>query len=93
LKWLGILLICLFAGFLFYAMGDMPGYGDAETPANLHVSPEYIERTYEDTHTPNIVTSILADYRGYDTFGETTVIFTAGLICYMLLGEWKRRDR
>jgi multicomponent Na+:H+ antiporter subunit B len=71
----------------------MPGYGDPSAPANNHVSPEYIERAYEDTHTPNIVSAVLADYRGYDTFGETTVIFTAGLICYLLLGRWKRNDR
>jgi len=93
LKWLGIILICLFAAFLFYAESDMPGYGDPASPASTHVSPEYIQNSYKDTHTPNIVTAVLADYRGYDTFGETTVIFTAGLICYLLLGRWKRDDR
>ncbi len=92
MKWLGIALICLFAVFLFYAEGDMAPYGDISSPANLHVSPDYIERSLEETHTPNIVSAVLADYRGYDTFGETTVIFTAGLICFMLLGGWKRDD-
>ena len=90
MKRLGIIIICLFALFLFYAETDMTAYGDPNAPANLHVSPEYIERSYEDTHTPNMVTAVLADYRGYDTFGETIVIFTAGLICYLLLGGWKR---
>jgi multicomponent Na+:H+ antiporter subunit B len=93
LKWFGIILICLFAVILVYALGDMPGFGEVSTAPNLHVSPDYIERSYEDTHTPNVVTSILADYRGYDTFGETTVIFTAGLVCYLLLGGWKRDGR
>jgi multicomponent Na+:H+ antiporter subunit B len=92
LKWLGIIIICLFAAFLFYAEGDMPAYGDLSTPPNLHVTPDYIRGSVEETHTPDFVTSILADYRGYDTFGETTVILTAGLICYMLLGKWKRND-
>lgn len=92
MKWLGIIIVVLFAGFLFYAEGDMPAYGDLSAPANLHVSPDYIEGSLKDTHTPDMVTAILADYRGYDTFGETTVIFTAGLICYMLLGTWKRND-
>ncbi|MDD5703621.1 MAG: hypothetical protein PHU23_16430 [Dehalococcoidales bacterium] len=92
MKWLGIILIVLFAAFLFYAEADMPAYGDPGAPGSAHVTPEYIERTYEDTHTPNIVTSVLADYRSYDTLGETTVIFTAGLICYLLLGGWKRND-
>ena len=92
MKWLGIVIICLFAVFLFYAETDMAGYGDISAPASLHVSPDYIERSLEETHTPDIVTAVLADYRGYDTLGETTVIFTAGLICYMLLGGWKRHD-
>ena len=92
MKRLGIVIICLFAIFLFYAEADMPAYGDPDAPANLHVSPEYIERSYEDAHTPNMVTAILADYRGYDTFGETIVILTAGLICYLLLGGQKRHD-
>lgn len=92
MKWLGIIFICLFAAFLIYAETDMPSYGDPSSPGSTHVSPEYIERSYEDTHTPNMVTAVLADYRGYDTFGETTVIFTAGLICYLLLGGWKRDD-
>ncbi len=87
MKWLGILIICLFAGFLFFAEVDMPDYGDPNAPANLHISPEYIERSFEETHTPAFVTAVLADYRGYDTFGETTVIFTAGLVCYLLLGN------
>ena len=39
----------------------------------------------EDTSVPNIVTAILADYRGYDTLFETAVIFSAGLACFFLL--------
>ncbi|OGO18649.1 MAG: hypothetical protein A2Z02_05530 [Chloroflexi bacterium RBG_16_48_7] len=92
MKWLGITIICLFAALLFYAEGDMPAYGDLSAPANVHVSPEYIKGSLEETHTPDMVTAILADYRSYDTFGETTVIFTAGLVCYMLLGSWKKDD-
>ena len=89
MKRLSIIIICLFALFLFYAEADMPAYKDPNAPANLRVSSEYIERSYEDTHTPNMVTAVLADYRSYDTFGETFVIFTAGLTCYLLLGVWK----
>ena len=84
-KWLIIVVICLFFCVLFFVEGDLPNYGDTEAPANLHVSPYYIENSLEDTETPNFVTAILADYRGYDTLGETTVIFTAGLACILLL--------
>ncbi len=93
MKWTGIIIVCLFAAVLFYALGDMPEYGGHNSPASLHISPDYIKRSMEETHTPDMVTAILADYRGYDTLGETTVIFTAGLICYMLLGSWKKDDK
>jgi len=92
LKWLSVIIIVLFAALLFFAESDMPGYGDVNAPANLHVSPEYITGSYEETHTLDMVTAILADYRGYDTLGETTVIFTAGLVCYLLLGVWRKDD-
>ncbi len=68
-----------------YGTIDMPDWGDPESPASVHVSPRYIEKTVEETATPNAVTSVLADYRSYDTFGETVVIFTAGIVCIVLL--------
>ncbi|MFC2173881.1 hydrogen gas-evolving membrane-bound hydrogenase subunit E, partial [Acidobacteriota bacterium] len=55
------------------------------SPASKHVSPYYIEHTIQDTSVPNVVTSVLADYRGYDTMFETAVILTAGLACFFLL--------
>lgn len=83
------LIVLLTGGLLIYGTGEMPKWGDPHSPASLHVSPRYIERTVEETATPDMVTSVLADYRGYDTLGETTVIFTAGLSCLLLL----RKDR
>jgi len=70
---------------MFFTEGDLHDYGDPQAPANLHISPYYIQMTIEETETPNVVTSVLADYRGYDTLGETTVIFAAGLCCILLL--------
>lgn len=80
-----VIVTLIFAGVMSYLMMSLPPFGDPSAPANQHISPYYIENTIEDTDTPNIVTSILADYRGYDTFGETLVIFTAGLGCFLLL--------
>jgi len=85
LKWLTIVILCLFGALMFYTEGDLPDYGDPQAPANLHVSPHYIQKSIEETETPNVVTSVLTDYRGYDTFGETAVIFAAGLCCILLL--------
>jgi multicomponent Na+:H+ antiporter subunit B len=73
-------------GVLFYAARDLPPVGDPHAPASLHVSPRYIEGSYKETGAPNYVTAVVVDYRGYDTLGETTVIFTAGLACLLILG-------
>lgn len=85
MKILGLIttLICG-ALLLFYSM-DFPDYGDVASPASSHLSPYYIENTIKDSHVPNIVTSVLADYRGYDTMYETTVVLAAGLACFFLL--------
>lgn len=85
MKVFSFLIVLFTGGLLVYGMGDMPEWGDPHSPPSLHVSPRYIEKTVEETGTPNMVTSVLADYRGYDTLGETTVIFTAGIACLLLL--------
>jgi multicomponent Na+:H+ antiporter subunit B len=85
LKTFPFLIVLLTGGLLIYGTQEMPPWGDPNTPASLHVSPRYIEKTIEETATPDMVTSVLADYRGYDTLGETTVILTAGLSCLLLL--------
>ncbi len=84
---IGPLIIVILAGLaMFYAIGDMPAFGDPDSPANAYVGMDYIERTAEEIHIPNVVTAVLASYRGYDTFGEAVVIFAAGLGVLMLLG-------
>jgi multicomponent Na+:H+ antiporter subunit B len=85
LKAFGLILIVCLGGLLIYCSLDFPVWGDPHSPASTHVSPYYIEHTLEDTSVPNIVTSVLADYRGYDTMFETIVIFTAGIACIFLL--------
>jgi multicomponent Na+:H+ antiporter subunit B len=74
------------AGVLFAASGALPVFGDPASPASTHVSPRYIERGRAETGAANLVTGVLADYRGYDTLGETVVIFTAGLACLLIVG-------
>ncbi|MBX6323077.1 MAG: DUF4040 domain-containing protein [Rhodospirillaceae bacterium] len=78
---------------LIYGTADMPRLGDPEAPINRHVVPRYIEQSQTETGVPNIVTAVLASYRGYDTLGETTVIFTAGVGVLLLLGRAARRQR
>lgn len=70
---------------------DFPDWGDPRSPASMHVSPYYIENSLKDTSVPNIVTAILADYRGFDTLFETTVIFSAGIACFFLLRTKRKK--
>lgn len=74
---------------LLYSTGDFAPWGDPASPPNSHVSPVYIQRAVEETHTPNLVTAILGDYRSYDTMFETVVIYCAGLAVVSIL----RRSR
>lgn len=78
-KFIALTASALTGGVLLYAVGDFPLWADPSSPASLHVSPYYITNTLHDTAVPNIVTSVLADYRGFDTMFETAVIFTAGI--------------
>ena len=70
----------------------MPGTGDPDSPPSLHVSPRYIEESLAETDVPNMVTAVLADYRGFDTLGETTVIFTAALAVLLILRTGRKQD-
>ena len=73
---------------LVYGTLDMPHFGDPDAPIHRHPSPGYVERTKHDIHgVPNVVTAVLASYRGYDTLGETTVVFTAGVGVLVLLRD------
>ena len=86
------LIVSMFVGAaLIYGSLDIPKWGDPHSPASTHVSPYYLRHSIEDTATPNVVTSVLADYRGYDTLGETTVVFTAGMACILLLRAGRKR--
>lgn len=77
---------CIVLGaILIWCSYDLPEIGLATAPIHLHIAPDYILGSKNDIGIPNIVTSILASYRGYDTFGETVVVFTAGIAVLALL--------
>ena len=90
MKALSLIIAVLVGAALIYGTLDMPRWADPHAPANSHVSPYYLQHSLEQTATPNVVTSVLADYRGYDTLGETTVIFTAGMACILLLRRGRK---
>lgn len=76
---------------LIWGTMDMPGFADPQAPIHRHVAPRYIEDSPTEIGVPNMVTSVLASYRGYDTMGEVTVIFTAGVGVLALLGTRRRK--
>ena len=87
-------IICLVAGALLVAAAiELPAVGDPNAPAQLHVAPRYLEESYSFLHIPNVVTTVLASYRGFDTLGETIVVFTAGLGVLVLLSGYTRTRR
>ena len=78
---------------LAYGTLDMPAYGDPDAPINKHVAPHYLYDSETEIGIPNVVTSVLASYRGYDTYGETTVVLTAAVGAILLLGGGVARRR
>ena len=87
---IALLVVSLTALFLFYGISDMPYFGAADAPIHTHVAPRYIQDSMTEVGIPNIVTSVLATYRAFDTFGEVVVIFTAGIGVFALLGTSNR---
>ncbi len=74
---------------LIYGTLDMPHFGDRQAPVQTRIEPGFVEKSQHDMHgLPNVVTGLLGSYRGYDTLGETAVIFTAGIAVILIL----RRD-
>jgi multicomponent Na+:H+ antiporter subunit B len=89
-KILGLSAAGVIGAILLWAESDFPGWAGPDIPTSRHLSPYYITQTLEDTAVPNIVTAVLADYRGFDTMFETAVIFVAGIAVAMVL---RRRCR
>ena len=76
------------------AVSDFPDWGDPHSPANSYrLSQGYITETFPETSVPNMVTAVLADYRGYDTMFETVVIFTAGIAIIGILRRYGPKDK
>lgn len=90
---LPLFVVLVTAATLVYGTLDMPNFGDPNSPASLHVAPDYLERSQTEIGVPNVVTAILASYRGYDTLGETAVVFTAGIGVLLLISGLRRRRR
>lgn len=90
--WLPLAVVIVTGAALVYGTLDIPWFGDPEAPAQMHVAPYYIERSVPETGVPNVVTAVLASYRGFDTLGEVIVVFTAGIAVMLLIGGRRRKS-
>ena len=88
--WLPLVVVIITGSMLIYGTIDIPNFGDPEAPPQTHVAPYYLKQAMPDTGVPNVVTAILASYRGFDTLGEVAVIFTAGVAVMILIGGRRR---
>jgi multicomponent Na+:H+ antiporter subunit B len=79
---------------LVYGTYGLPAFSDPQAAIHQHVVPRYLNDSLKETGVPNVVTAVLASYRGYDTLGETTVVFTAGIgVIALLRRRSKRHDK
>ena len=89
MKALALLATLVTGAILLLGTMDFAAWGDPNSPPNRHLSPYYIENAVRETHVPNLVTAVVADYRSYDTMFETVVIYCAGLVVVSVL---RRRE-
>ena len=80
-------------GLLMYGTLGLPEFGSPDSVIHQHVAPHYLQQGPVETGVPNVVTAVLASYRGFDTLGEVTVVFTGGVGVIMLLRRRWRSDR
>ncbi|MDP2367440.1 MAG: DUF4040 domain-containing protein [Rhodoferax sp.] len=90
--WLPLAVAVSVGGLLVYGTLGLPAFSDPMAPIHTHVAPRYLKEMKQEIDIPNAVTAVLASYRGYDTLGETTVVFTAGAGVIALLRR-RRKDR
>ena len=91
--WPSLGLVTVTGLVLVYATLDMPYFGDPEAPIHNEIAERYIHESPKEIGPPNMVTSVLASYRGYDTLGETAVVFSAVMGVLLLLGAGKPQKR
>ena len=87
--------VCCIAliSMLLIAVSYLPPVGNPENPANNEVSAKYIEDGMQDTGAVNIVTGMILDYRAFDTFGESCVLFIATWTVLILLRNDKKKGK
>lgn len=87
---LSVLVAVVLMVTLLVVIVKMPRFGSAQAPANNSVSERYLEQGVEETGAVNAIAGMILDYRAFDTFGESTVLFAATMSVILLLKHPKR---
>lgn len=90
-RWLGAVAAVGLGAVMLHGAHALPEFGDPAAPCQVHLAAQYINRSMGDTETPNVVTAVLADYRGFDTLIETAVVLTGALACLLVLRQGSDR--
>lgn len=91
--WIPLTAAIATGAMLMYGTFGLPSFSDPNAAIHQHVAPRYLQEGLKETGVPNIVTAVLASYRGYDTLGETTVVFTAGVGIIALLRRRRQNGK
>ena len=86
---IALIVMILLGSLFFWGSLDLPSLGDVSSSASQYLSPFYLKNAYHDSHTPNVVTAVVVDYRSFDTLIEAAVIFTAGVACLLIFRDEK----
>jgi multicomponent Na+:H+ antiporter subunit B len=92
ISFLPLAIVLVTGATLVYGIVDLPPFGAADNPVHTHVAPRYVFQSMSEIDVPNLVTAVLASYRGFDTLGEVVVIFTAGIGVLLLIGGRRRKE-
>lgn len=91
-RFLAFLAALLMILLLLWTVSYLPRFGDPNAPENNEVAKRYIEKGLEETGAINLVAGMILDYRAFDTFGETCVLFIASCCVLFLLRVDKGDD-
>ena len=86
-----LLCVVIIIGIFIYVIEDMTSFGDSSTALHAHVSDYYLRNTFDLMEISNVVSAVLANFRAYDTLGETVVIFSAGFAVFAILRLGKEK--
>ena len=90
---LSVLLCLVIVVLLLATVAELPPFGHERNPANNEVVNRYVKFGWHETGAQNIVAGLILDYRAFDTFGESSVLFTAAMSVLMILGASRSNKR